>query len=63
LEIKGILVTQVGSGTYISDKKPSAEEEGRKQKIQELLSHFMAEMKGLGVDKKEVLSLLNAWSD
>ena len=28
LEIRGILATQVGSGTYISDKKPSPEEEG-----------------------------------
>lgn len=62
LEIRGILVTQVGSGTYISDKKPSPDDDGRKQKIQEVLSRFMQEMKGLGVDKRELLSLIGEWS-
>jgi GntR family transcriptional regulator len=63
LEIRGILATQVGSGTYISDKKPEPEEDGRNQKIQEVLSRFMQEMKGLGVDKNELLSLIDKWSD
>jgi GntR family transcriptional regulator len=63
LEIRGILVTQVGSGTYISDKKPASEDDGRRQRIQKVLSRFMQEMKGLGVDKKELVSLLNEWSD
>jgi GntR family transcriptional regulator len=58
LEIRGIVVTQVGSGTYISDKKPSPDDDGRKQKIQEVLSRFMQEMKGLGVDKHELLNLI-----
>jgi GntR family transcriptional regulator len=63
LEIKGILVTQVGSGTYISDKKPADEEDRKKQKILEILSRFIQEMKGLGIDKKELLSLIDEWSD
>jgi GntR family transcriptional regulator len=63
LEIKGILVTQVGSGTYISNKKPAPEEDRRKQKILEILNCFMQEMKRLGVDKKELLTLLDEWSD
>ena len=63
LEIKGILVTQVGSGTYISDKKPADEEDRKNQKVLEILSRFMQEMKGLGIDKKELLSLIDEWSD
>lgn len=63
LEIKGLLVTQVGSGTYISDKKPAPEEDRRKQKILEILNRFMQEMKRLGVDKQELLALLDEWSD
>ncbi|MDR0561980.1 MAG: GntR family transcriptional regulator [Spirochaetaceae bacterium] len=63
LEIKGILATQVGSGTYISDKKPAPEEDGRKQKVLEIFGRFMQDMKGLGVDKKELLTLLAEWSE
>jgi GntR family transcriptional regulator len=58
LEIRGILATQVGSGTYISDKCPAAEDDGRNRKIQELLGRFMQEMRGLGVDKKEIIALI-----
>ena len=63
LEIRGILVTQVGSGTFISDKKPPPEEDGRKKKIQEVLGRFMREMTGLGVDKRDVLTLIDEWSE
>jgi GntR family transcriptional regulator len=58
LEIRGILATQVGSGTYISDKRPAAEDDRRIRKIQELLARFMQEMRGLGVDKKEIIELI-----
>ncbi|GHV49252.1 GntR family transcriptional regulator [Spirochaetia bacterium] len=58
LEIRGILATQVGSGTYISDKRPPAEDDGRIRKIQELLARFMQEMRGLGADKKEIIELI-----
>jgi GntR family transcriptional regulator len=63
LEIRGILATQVGSGTYISDKKPAMEDDHEQtillnRKIQEVLGRFMREMKGLGVDKKELVKLV-----
>ncbi|MDR2480469.1 MAG: GntR family transcriptional regulator, partial [Treponema sp.] len=38
LEIRGILATQVGSGTYISDKKPVAADDSLARKIQEVLA-------------------------
>jgi GntR family transcriptional regulator len=57
LEIRGILVTQVGSGTFISDKKPEIDD-GRKRKIREIFERFMAEMKALGVSRKELMELV-----
>ncbi|MDR2760176.1 MAG: GntR family transcriptional regulator [Spirochaetaceae bacterium] len=54
LEIRGILITQVGSGTYISDKKPIQEVDGRNRKIQEVISRFVQEMQNLGVEKEGI---------
>jgi GntR family transcriptional regulator len=58
LEIRGILTTQVGSGTFISDKKPESMEDIRNQKIQEVLGRFMQELKNLGLGKDELLKLI-----
>ncbi|MDR2194458.1 MAG: GntR family transcriptional regulator [Treponema sp.] len=58
LEILGILTTQVGSGTFISDKKPEARNDVRNRKIQEVLGRFMQELKNLGVEKNELLELI-----
>jgi GntR family transcriptional regulator len=58
LEIRGILATQVGSGTYIADKRPEPEDEGRERRIREVLESFMREMEGLGLDKGEITGLV-----
>ena len=63
LEIRGILATQVGSGTFISDKKPIPEEEGLDRKIQEILTRFIRDMRGLGVEKRELPALIKAYND
>ena len=60
LEIRGILATQVGSGTYISDKKPEPEDDSLNRKIKEMLGHFMQEMRDLGVEKRDLLKLIEA---
>ncbi|MDR1352851.1 MAG: GntR family transcriptional regulator [Treponema sp.] len=62
LEIRGILVTQVGSGTFISDKKPETGS-GRKQKINEIVERFIVQMKALGVCKKELMDLVKGGFD
>jgi GntR family transcriptional regulator len=54
LEIRGILNTQVGSGTFISDKRPEGDEDVREQKIQEVLNRFVGELKALGVEQDEL---------
>jgi len=58
LEIRGILTTQVGSGTYISDKKPDPEDEGPERRIRELVGRFIEEMQELGVSKNELAELV-----
>jgi GntR family transcriptional regulator len=57
LEIRGILITQVGSGTYISDKKPEGDVL-REERIQRVLDRFVEAMKALGVEKGELLERL-----
>jgi GntR family transcriptional regulator len=61
LEIRGILATQVGSGTYIADKRPEPEEDVLGAKIGEALGRFMREMRDLGVGKGEILRLIGEW--
>jgi GntR family transcriptional regulator len=58
LEIRGILATQVGSGTYIADKKPVVEDDSLNRKIREVLPRFVQEMRDLGVEKRELVKLV-----
>jgi len=61
LEIRGILATQVGSGTYIADKKPVVEDDSLNRKIREVLSRFAQEMRNLGVEKRELVRLVETF--
>jgi GntR family transcriptional regulator len=68
LEIRGILTTQVGSGTYVSDKAPLLGEaasagEGLNRKIREVLGRFIQDMKDLGVDKAELPELVRRYKE
>ncbi|MFP3040211.1 GntR family transcriptional regulator [Treponema primitia] len=63
LEIRGILSTQVGSGTFISDRKPVPEEDARDRKIREVLTRFIQEFENLGVSKTSLLEMLRDYSD
>ena len=63
LEIRGILATQVGSGTFISDKKPVLEDDGPDRKIKELLGRFIRDMRDLGVEKRELAALIAVYND
>jgi GntR family transcriptional regulator len=63
LEIRGILATQVGSGTYISDKRPEPEDDGLKRKISELVGRFIRDLSGLGVEKRELSRLISEYKE
>jgi GntR family transcriptional regulator len=61
LEIRGILETQVGSGTYISDKKPVLEDDSLNRKIREVLGRFVHEMRDLGLEGRELIKSLELY--
>jgi GntR family transcriptional regulator len=61
LEIRGILETQVGSGTYISDKKPVMEDDSLNRKIREVISRFVHELRDLGVENREMIKLIESF--
>jgi GntR family transcriptional regulator len=58
LEIRGIVSTQIGSGTYISEKGPANSEDEHNKKILETVTRFLQEMGELGLDRKAVIKLL-----
>jgi GntR family transcriptional regulator len=57
LEIRGVLQTQVGSGTYIADKKPEVVDT-RQKKLREAAERFLQEAGELGAGKDEISKLL-----
>ncbi|MDR2966080.1 MAG: GntR family transcriptional regulator [Treponema sp.] len=63
LEIRGVLATQVGSGTYISDKKPVIEDDSLNKKIKEVLGKFISDMYDLGVEKRELSALISSYKE
>ena len=63
LEIRGILATQVGSGTYISDKKPVEQGDRKNQRIREIVGRFIQEMGELGIDQGEMLSMIRNYKE
>ena len=63
LEIRGVLATQVGSGTYISDKKPVLEDDGLNRKIREVIGRFIQDMRDLSVEKRELAALIASYKE
>ena len=65
LEIRGLVQTQVGSGTYISDKKVEMTDEWEhiKKKVEELGLELLRKAKALGVDKEEMIEVLKNLKD
>jgi GntR family transcriptional regulator len=55
LEIRGILETQQGSGTFISDKKIKVSEVERQRRLNQLVGEFMARAGAEGFSVKEVI--------
>ena len=63
LEIRGILETQVGNGTYISGKKPMQKRAEPERKIRELVGRFIRDMQGLGVERRELARVIAAYKE
>lgn len=63
LEIRGIVTTQVGSGTFVSDRRPDSAESERKKRLEELVGRFVAEMAAMGMDRKATLELVREFKE
>jgi len=61
LEIRGVLETHVGSGTYISDKKPVIEDDSLNRKISEVTARYVHELRDLGVENREIAKLIDSY--
>lgn len=63
LEIRGIVTTQVGSGTYVSDKRIDMEEAERTKKLEAAVARFIRDMEALGMDRAGMLDLVRGFEE
>jgi len=63
LEIRGIVVTQVGSGTYVSDRPMDPEETERNRKLEEKVARFVKEMSALGAHREQMIAFVRDFKE
>jgi GntR family transcriptional regulator len=68
MEIRGVLATQVGRGTYVSDQPPLLgealnAEDGLNRKLSEALGRFVQDMRDLGVEGGELINAVKDYID
>lgn len=56
LEIRGVLTTQQGSGTYIANVVVEANEVERRRKVVQIVDEFLARAEALGLPPQEMLA-------
>src|SRR5580704_11639497 len=63
LEIRGVLDTQQGTGTFISDRKIVQDEPERGRKLEQLVSEFVARAGAGGFTVQDLVSRLTGFSN
>jgi GntR family transcriptional regulator len=63
LELRGIVTTQVGSGTYVSDRPLDSSKAELTGRIGEKLSRFVRDMEALGLDRSQMVALLRDYKE
>jgi GntR family transcriptional regulator len=59
LEIRGIVHTQQGTGTFVSEINNEFRPEEKKKEIERLCNRFLDEIASMGISSKEVIPTLN----
>lgn len=59
LEIRGMLATQQGIGTFVTDKKAEPGDAGRQRRLQLFVSEFVARAGAEGYTLKEIADILS----
>lgn len=60
LEIRGVLTTQQGTGTFISDSQPKPDEMERQRRLNQMVSEVVARAGAEGYRLEEVIEMLMA---
>lgn len=63
LELRGIVTTQVGSGTFISENTPEPAQAERDTLLQDLLRRTVLEFAALGIQKDEIPALFDDYEE
>jgi DNA-binding transcriptional regulator YhcF (GntR family) len=58
LEIRGVLETQQGTGTFISQQKPQRDDADRQRRLNQLIGEFIARAGSAGFTVEELLERL-----
>ncbi|HEY2845828.1 MAG TPA: GntR family transcriptional regulator [Bryobacteraceae bacterium] len=61
LEIRGVLETQQGTGTFISDRKVKQDGPERERQLDQIVNDFVARAGAGGFTVKELLDRLREW--
>lgn len=61
MEIRGIVITQQGTGTFISDREISLTEVERERILSELVRSFIAQAAAYGLSQKDLQDYLQEW--
>ena len=59
MEIEGVLDTQQGSGTFVSDRRPEIDDLERRRMLDQILTELLARASGYGFTVDEVLEGLH----
>jgi GntR family transcriptional regulator len=59
LEIREVLATQQGTGTFITDKKPKSDELERRRRVSQLAGELLARAGAEGITLQELLDYFN----
>lgn len=59
LEIREVLSTQQGTGTFLTDKKPAADGLERQRRVGQLCGELLARAGAEGIELADILSYLN----
>ncbi len=63
LELKGYLITQIGNGTFVSDKKVMDSEIEKEKLINQFIAETIKKAKDLGLNKIDLIKILKEKED
>jgi GntR family transcriptional regulator len=63
LELRGIVATQVGSGTYVSARQADSSKGELMRRIDELTGRFVRDMAALGLDRDHMVAIVRDYKE